>query len=308
MGVNILFIENNKTQAEQGMERIRKLGHEANWAKEIKAVKEAMAQGETDLLILDLELPDGQSEEIYEWLKVDPLTRAIPVIMLARMDNLDELVSGFDIGADDYLNKPYSGLELKARINAALRTKALMDELSIKSALLRQSQDDNWDSEELDSLTGLYNRKYFESILKREYKRMLRYGFPLACFILEVDNLKNIVDEYGRKVRELVLKTIAGILIKEVRDVDLVARWDGEKFIVLLPQTGKDDALMVAHRLLISVAANGFEEYAGLNVTVSIGMAATKGKETDSAESVLAITDKALYEAEASGGNTVICV
>lgn len=129
----ILLVEDDKLQAKTTKEYLEKAGHEIVWVENGKAAIKSAKTVSFDLIVLDLILPDLDGNEVCRWLKSDKDTQDIPIIILSARDSAKERVFGLEAGADDYLPKPYDASELKARIYACLRTKALQDKLREKN-------------------------------------------------------------------------------------------------------------------------------------------------------------------------------
>lgn len=301
----VLLVEDSRPQAEPVKEFLEREGYEIIWAVDGKSAIRVAKTEQIDVVLLDFVLPDINGNEICRWLKHDKETRGIPIIMLTVKNTTEDKVSSFEAGADDYLAKPFSEMELNARIYAALRTKALQDELRQKNRQLEEMLTKVEALAITDPLTGLYNRRRFEAVLENEFHRMMRYKLPLSCVMMDIDHFKSVNDTYGHKTGDSVLREIAEVLRRSIRAVDTPARWGGEEFIVLLPQTGKKDAMMVAQRLLQSVSQHPFTELPNKEVTVSIGLASAPDSSIDSIEKLIHASDEALYNAKRNGRNRI---
>ena len=268
------------------------------------AFKVAKTQ-DLDLILLDRILPDIDGNEISRWLKLDPTTRSIPIIMLTAKDAVADKVAGLEAGADDYLPKPFNESELNARIYVHLRTKSQQDELRQKN---RQLEDMLTRVESLaimDSLTGLYNRRRFETILANEVKRAMRYQSPLSCMMIDVDHFKKVNDARGHQEGDAVLREIAQRIQASIREVDTAARWGGEEFTILSPNTPKENAKLAAIRILKAVSQHPFSGFNQGQITVSIGIASLPAPSIDSEDKLVNAADVALYEAKKNGRNRV---
>jgi diguanylate cyclase (GGDEF)-like protein len=300
----ILIVEDSKSQADLTRTFLEKNGYEVlcvhNGAGAIKAAKTASY----DVILLDLVLPDMNGNEICRWLKLNSETRGIPIIMLTVESALKEKVASLEAGADDYLPKPYNEIELNARIYAALRTKALQDELRDKNRQLEELLAKVELQSITDPLTGLHNRRYVEAVLEKELAEWKRYGSPLGCLMVDVDHFKNINDRYGHGAGDSVLKELAQLLKDILREADTVARWGGEEFLILLPQTGQDGASVTALKILRAVTELRLPQIPDLRVTVSIGIAPA-GRSTDTPAKLVRAADLALYEAKNRGRNRI---
>jgi len=218
---------------------------------------------------------------------------------------VNDKVAGLEAGADDYLPKPFDESELNARIYVRLRTKSHQDELRIKN---RQLEDMLTRVESLaiiDSLTGLFNRRRFESILSNEFKRASRYGNPLSCMMIDVDHFKQVNDIHGHQTGDAVLREVAQVIQASIREVDSPARWGGEEFVVLSPNTPKENAKLAAARILNAVAKHTFPELKGKQLTVSIGLAGIPDPSIDTQDKLLHAADLAMYEAKKNGRNRI---
>lgn len=299
----VLLVEDDPLQARHAREVLERAGYEVVSAADgIEAIK--VTKGvRPDIILLDLVLPGLDGYEVCRWLKLDEQTRGIPVIMLTVKKDLSDKVTGLQIGADDYLPKPFDEGELNARIYASLRTKALQDELKEKN---RQLEDLLQKVEYMaitDVLTGLFNRRRFHNVMEKEFERARRYKTPFSLMLLDIDHFKAVNDSFGHSVGDGVLKDLANLIRGNVREVDTAARYGGEEFSVILPNTKKEDAVNVAERIRKSVEANRFGELGGRVVTVSIGISGAPDGPIDSEDKLVRVADYALYEAKRQGRN-----
>lgn len=300
----ILLVEDSEAQAKITKESLEKSGYGIVWAKDgISAIKAVMTTP-PDVILLDLVLPDMSGNEVCRWLKVNTDTKGIPIIMLTVRSSLDDKVSGIEAGADDYLAKPYNEVELNARIYAALRTKALQDELRQKNKQLSELLAKVEGLSITDPLTGLFNRRHFDTVLELERKKSERYQQPLTCLLLDIDHFKSVNDTYGHKAGDSVLLEIAQILKKSLREIDTPARWGGEEFTAILPNTDSKQGTMAAARILEKISSHTFEQLPDRRITVSIGLA-SRGDFVNTTEALIVAADGALYEAKRKGRNRI---
>jgi len=300
----ILLVEDDKLQAEVAKDYLEANGYEIIWVENGKsAIKMAKTQP-VELILLDLVLPDLDGNEVCRWLKLNEDTKGIPIIILTVKSSTMEKVTGLEAGADDYLPKPYNEIELNARIYACLRTKALQDELRKKNRQLEEVLSQVEILAITDPLTELYNRRYFMSTIEKEFNRTVRFQSPTSCLMIDIDYFKKVNDEYGHHAGDLVLKEIARIIKDHIRKIDTAARWGGEEFIVLLPETKKEDALQAAKRILEGISGHQFSGVPR-KITVSIGLASIPEAFVDTAEKMIHASDLALYDAKAKGRNRI---
>ncbi len=297
----ILLVEDNQTQATLISAFLIKNGYEVVIADNgMSAIRIAKSE-QVDIVLLDLVLPDIDGNEVCRWLKLNHDTMAIPIIMLTAKGESRYKVAGLEAGADDYLPKPFDENELNARIYVRLRAKSLQDELRLKN---RQLEDMLTRVETLaivDSLTGLFNRRRFESLLSNEFKKAIRYQHPLSCMMIDIDHFKEVNDTFGHQAGDLALREVAQMIQASIREVDTPARWGGEEFVVLSPNTPKENALRAADRILRSMAAHKFSGIGGRKLSVSIGLAGIPDPLIDTTERLIHAADTAMYEAKQKG-------
>jgi diguanylate cyclase (GGDEF)-like protein len=152
-----------------------------------------------------------------------------------------------------------------------------------------------------DPLTGVSNRRHFEQALAAQIGRTRRYGDPLSLLIVDLDHFKTINDRFGHQLGDLVIVELARLLRSSLRKTDLLARWGGDEFVVMLPHTGVEEAWQLAEQLRLSMSVHVFPVVPKL--TGSFGVAALEGEET--AEQFFARVDQMLYAAKAAGRNLV---
>jgi diguanylate cyclase (GGDEF)-like protein len=303
-GHKILLVEDERLQALTIKEYLEHAGYEVAWVQNgLSAIKSATSMP-FELVILDVVLPDLNGNEVCRLLKNTKETQDIPIIILSAKGETKEKVSGLEAGADDYLPKPYDPSELKARVYACLRTKVLRDQLREKNRQLEEVLAKMETLAMTDQLTGLFNRRYFSSALEKEFGRAVRYNHPSSCLMIDIDHFKSINDEYGHDAGDRTLKDVAQVLRTCLRQTDTLARWGGEEFIVLLPETPQANALQVASRILRSVSTCEYSSCPG-RITVSIGLAGMPAASIDTPDKLVAAADRSLYEAKAKGRNRV---
>ena len=258
-------------------------------------------------MLLDVVMADIDGFAVCRWLKMNAETRDIPVIMLTVRAAVADRVAGLNIGADDYLAKPFEDIELEARIFASLRVKVAHTELRDRNQQLESMLHSVEVLAITDALTGLFNRRRFADVLKREFAVTRRYRNTLSCLIVDLDHFKQINDRFGHDAGDQVLKEVARRIVGSLREVDLAARYGGEEFAILLPHTSKSDARIVAERLLANLRRQEFTFGAErVQITASIGCAGNSDVGSGTPEDLVKAADLALYEAKRSGRNCVV--
>jgi diguanylate cyclase (GGDEF)-like protein len=197
-------------------------------------------------------------------------------------------IQGLNLGAVDYITKPYDPAEFTARVRAALRTKHLQDLLATQALI--------------DGLTELWNRRYFDRRLQAEVSLAARSGHAFSCILCDIDHFKSLNDRYGHSFGDFALRQVARVLRDGCRQEDVVCRYGGEEFAILLPNTPITGAMEMAERLRSAVEALELVwQENPVHITCSIGVAQASSVEAN----VIEMADQALYTAKAAGRNRV---
>ena len=240
-----------------------------------------------DLVLLDVDMPDIDGFEVCRRLKAQPATMNIPVVFLTGAGSTDAKIRGLELGAVDYVTKPFEPAELRARVRAALRTKYLLDLLNKKAMI--------------DGLTGLWNRTYFDQQLAAHLSLSRRSGQPLSVVIADLDHFKTINDRYGHLTGDEALRVAAACFQATCRIEDIVCRFGGEEFAIIVPNTPADRASIMAERIRKAIEKLALS-HRGVPValTASFGIAdvATCGD-----KEILHAADMALFAAKNAGRN-----
>ncbi|HUK56765.1 MAG TPA: diguanylate cyclase [Nitrospiria bacterium] len=302
----ILVIEDNPLQAKQTQAVVESAGYEVILAENGGTGFRLAKTQPIDLVLLDVVLPDFSGAQICQWLKRDEATRSIPVIMLTSKNSVEDKVAGLQIGADDYVPKPFSDKELLARVQVCLRTKMREDELrGVKDQLENQLKDVELKAI-TDAGTGLFNRRHFYELLDKEFSRAKRFNEPLSCLMLDIDHFKEINDTYGHPIGDKVLSEIGGILKQSVRLIEVAARYGGEEFVLLLPKTSSREAVKPATRILESISSLRFQGFPPDRIiTVSIGISGLPDPLIAIKDDIVRCADFALYKAKRGGRNRI---
>jgi diguanylate cyclase (GGDEF)-like protein len=247
-----------------------------------------IAAEQPDIVLLDVMMPGLDGFETCRRIKADQEMAHIPVVIVTALDDVDDLVKGFEAGADDFLIRPINGLELIARVRSQLQRKQQYERV-LEEALI-------------DPLTAAFNRRYFNAHAPRLAARCGAARRPIAILMVDLDDLKRINDTHGHAAGDRVLKTVVDRVMSAVRPSDLVARMGGDEFAVVMPETDLGAAIQVGERLCSRVANVPID---GIGVTVSIGAAASKPAEEEEFDAMLQQADAALYKAKRAGGNRV---
>ena len=288
----VLLIDDSQLTHRVVRARIEDLGVEVIDAFTGRDGIEMARSEQPDLVLLDVDLGGQTGFEICANLKQDPATVHIPIIFISGAESTFNKVKAFDLGAVDFVIKPFDPAELRARVRAALKTKELMDMLTTQA--------------QLDGLTGLHNRGYFDKRLLQEISAGRRYGRAVGLLMIDVDHFKTINDQFGHPKGDEVLRKLADLIRSVVRESDIACRYGGEEMAVILAETSPSDSYHAGLRLIEEIR-NDAELLAllGRPVTVSIGAACALPDKPVSPESLLREADKALYRAKAQGRDRV---
>ena len=244
-----------------------------------------------DLILLDIEMPDISGFDVCRDLKADIDLAAIPVIFLSASDSPQDKVRGLDLGAVDYVTKPFDAFELRARVRAALRTKRLHD------LLIKYSQ--------IDPLTELFNRRSLMDRLTAEWSKVQRHGEAMSFIMADIDHFKDVNDAYGHQVGDRVLQEVSQLMQDLSRLSDCVTRYGGEEFAIICCNEPADGAMQFAERLRQNIEEFRVTTSAGeVRVTMSFGVSSAAN--AASVEQLIAAADEAVYQAKRDGRNRVV--
>ena len=259
--------------------------------------EEALAKAVTDrpdLILLDIIMPGMDGFLVLTLLKESSTTRSTPVIIISGLSDEADEEKGFSLGAVDFITKPFKKAIALARIKTHLR---IVEQMRIIEQLSMQ-----------DTLTGIPNRRRFDSHFAMEWSRSKRERTPISVLMVDVDHFKNFNDTHGHQQGDVVLKTVAATIVSSLkRPADLAARWGGEEFAVVLPNTPLDGAVHVAEQIRAAVegvrvpGASSQE----ISVTISVGVASATPDSAHTGEDLIRQADAAMYEAKSAGRNRV---
>lgn len=249
-----------------------------------------------DLILLDVVMEGMDGHEVCRRLKADPLTQDIPIIFLSANGEEDDEAIGLELGAVDYIGKPFNPMIVRARVKTHLTLKRQGDYLRSMAML--------------DGLTGVANRRKLEARLEAAWSQACRDNGPLSLIMIDVDYFKKYNDHYGHQSGDQCLRRLAMALAATLnRPYDLLARYGGEEFACLLPDTDLAGAERVAQKMLAAVAELRIEHLAsevGPQVSLSLGVATVLASARLTPQELLRCADEQLYLAKA-GGRARVC-
>lgn len=253
---------------------------------------EACAQGNVDLLLLDICFPDISGYDVCRRLKESPLTVDIPIIFVSVKGSKEDILAGYQLGAIDYITKPYNLPMVMVRVDAAMRSKALRDQL-------RSEDEAIMDSAYTDHLTGLRNGRYLLERLQEEVEEAHRYDYPVSCVVFDVDDIKAIDEELGPVSLDDLLVELGMALRNYSRTYDVLARYDGTVFAAVLPHTPLDQAMGYATKILKEVDGTTFSDPSfPTEVKLSVGIVSCQNGSAKGADFVLGEAMRGLLKAK----------
>ncbi|XOF32850.1 MAG: diguanylate cyclase [Candidatus Electrothrix sp. YB6] len=267
------------------------------------------------LAILDVQMPEMDGYELAQLIRNRKQTANLPIIFLSAIYS-DEfhIFKGYESGAVDFITKPFNPEFLAGKIRffieiylQQIRLRETIRELEKTKQLVLEKNKQLERLSTHDDLTGLYNRRHLVTCLKQEFCRCRRHGSELSIIMLDIDYFKKINDTFGHEFGDYVLKEFSALLLAHVRESDLVFRFGGEEFIILLPQTGMKGALCKAEKIRRICADYLIDDGVySTKMTVSMGVTTYRKESHHSFGCMVSAADKALYQAKQNGRNRVI--
>ncbi|MBI5481391.1 MAG: diguanylate cyclase [Deltaproteobacteria bacterium] len=297
--VRILILDDDRSVRQLLGHMITDCGYEplvaSTWAEALRMYREASPH----LILLDVMMPGMDGYKVAKMFR-DQGGAFVPIILLTALEDLESKRRGMAAGADDFLTKPVSQLELQIRLSSMLRIKVLTDQLERANAQLAELA-------VTDPLTGLHNRRHLFQEMDREFARAQRYKRPLACYMIDIDHFKQVNDTYGHQIGDRVLVLMAEVIMGSVRNTDIAGRFGGEEFMILAPETPTAAGMVLAERVRHRVPARTAAEQPDVpRVTVSIGLATTEHPQASDPTELVRLADEALYRAKDGGRDRVV--
>ena len=276
-----------------------------------KAIEIAL-KTQPDLILMDVVMPDMDGLETCKQLKENPQTAEIPVIFLTAMSESSDVIKGFDVGGQDYIIKPFNKVEVIARVKNHIELKKSKEEAKLYALELEQKNQELQlllkkveQIARTDFLTGISNRRNAIDKMQAELSRINRSGESISLLMVDVDNFKNINDVYGHECGDYVLKHMVDLIQSVLRKYDMMARWGGEEFLIILPRTDINQAKIVAEKISTCVRSQTFN-YQGRSFIVTITVGVAQYQAGEDLDSVIKRADEAMYCGKKSGKNCVI--
>ncbi len=292
MATKILVVDDNKLNIRLLTDILEDEGYEITSLRSGYQVLETVHDIKPDIVLLDIMMPGLDGFEVCKKLKGDFEIKDIPVIMITAKTEGSDIKKALELGAFDYIKKPIDEAEVIARVQSALRYKYKLDEL--KEMAMK------------DGLTGLYNHALLIELFEKEFIKQRRDASCLAFAMLDIDYFKKVNDTYGHMVGDVILKELAAILMESVRRSDIVGRYGGEEFGIVIPEATSDDVFQLCERIRKSTENYSFQaDGKVIKITVSIGIYFKGFNDEISHTDMIKKADEALYKAKRDGRNRV---
>ncbi len=306
--VRILIVDDDADSVELVWQWLALQGYDLMLAHSGREALEKVRSTPPDLILLDLRLPPPDGFEVARILKRNPETKAIPVIVMTVRKDAESRVECLRIGVDDFVTKPFHWDELDATVQSALEKRRLYTALESANLQLQAANSRLLKLAVTDERTNLHNDRYLRQRLSEEFKRSLRYGTHLAILLLDLDRFKKVNDRYGHDCGDSVLREFGEILVDSARETDIVGRYGGEEFLMVLPNTDGIKAAIVGERIRKMTEDHLFRYQDQIvRVTVSAGIASVPAnRDIREEEQFVRAADDALYRAKEAGRNKVI--
>lgn len=292
MALNILVVEDSVTQARRIQMILEDEGHNVFLSSDGTGLLEQLIKNEIHIMLLDIVLPGLDGFELLKQVLDCGQTSDVLTIMVTGLTSANDLKHALDLGALDYVKKPVDNIELIARLNSAIRLKSKQDLL--KEFAVR------------DKLTNLYNRLYFDETLAKLIHDIDIIESGLCLAMVDCDFFKKVNDTYGHVAGDKVLSSLGNAISKSVKGKDIVCRYGGEEFCVILMNSTLRQGFAVSERIRqnvqkMKITYNETE----IMVTISMGLTHLSSDEKVTAQELLEAADKALYMAKSCGRNRV---
>jgi len=293
MQLTILIADDDDSIREMLREVLEDAGYKTLVARNGRAAVALTREHKPDLALLDVSMPELDGLNACRMIKEDARTAHIPVFLVTAQSDTRSKIKGLNAGATDYITKPFDMNELLARLRGTLAEKSRHDQLSAQALT--------------DSLTSLTNRRGLEQQLDQLLAYVQRHDEPLSVLMVDVDHFKAVNDTFGHDVGDIVLSALAHRALESVRSQDVVGRFGGEEFLIILPGAAYGAAIAAAERLRAHVANSGIAAPGELlDMTISVGVATVQPDEHIERNALIALADAALYTAKRTGRNRVV--
>lgn len=282
---NILIIEDDPTAAVVLESTLKVAGYNIWVVVKPREALELLASNNFDVVIAELRSAEMDGVQLTK--AVHKISARTNVVVITMYSFISSAIEAMEAGAYGYITKPLNSAEIRIVIQRAVEYSLILKDANDKDYLV--------DLAVRDGLTGLFNRRYFNEFIIREVKNQRHSPTGLSILMLDIDNFKNYNDTQGHLAGDVLLKDAAKVFKNSVRPLDMVFRYGGEEFVIILRNTGKIGASIVAERLRVQFGSS-------LATTVSIGISSIP-EDAQEVNPLIEKADNALYEAKKTGKN-----
>jgi two-component system cell cycle response regulator len=299
-GGKIALIEENVTIAKRIADALGR-EHEVVVASNEQEAERLVAGEDIDLVVISLDMENMDALRFCSHLRSHNRTRHLSIMMLSEEGDGERMLKAFDLGVNDYVVRPVDRNELLVRARTQLRRRRYCE-------YLHRRLEERVEQASRDPLTGMYNRRYLEDHMDGFIKEAAESGKGLSLILADIDFFKSVNDNYGHENGDLVIRQFASRLLQNIRRADYAFRIGGEEFVIVLPRTPREKALIVGERLRSVIEGAPFRINEGrdnISITTSMGLTSLVSPE-DNVSAMLKRADEALYEAKEKGRNKVM--
>lgn len=281
MRKKVLVVDDEDDFRNVVMARLETAGYEVSGASGFDEAMGSIRRDPPDLILLDVLMPGVDGFGMKSALNSNPDMASIPVIFLTARSDLASKLKGFRLGVDDYIIKPFDPVEFLARVDSVIKRKEMYDEISMT-----------------DAITGLYNTNFFNKQLKIFFGIAKRYSQVFTLAIIDIDDLKKINDTYGHKAGDCILRGFASVAKRVLRQTDIVTRYGGDEFAVILPGVDQSQSLVAMQRLKKEIEKTSFycaDDKGKISFSVSVGIA-QYGPDIRDEQEMFKLADSRMYD------------
>jgi len=293
----VLVIDDCADEALVLCEGLKLHDYEAEAVATGEAALARCAEGGIDLVLLDVGLPDIEGYEICRRLKADHDTENIVVIFVTAQGAPEDISLGYQLGAVDYITKPFNLPMVMIRVDSAMRTHQT-------AGFFPHPNEGTADIAYTDHLTGLRNHRYLMERLQEEVEKAHRYNYPVSCLVVDVDEVIPVDEDVGATAMDDLLAEIALTMRNSSRTYDILARYDGALFAAVLPHARLEDAMSYASKIQREVGTTTFSDPSfPTQAKLSFGIVTCRNGSTRGAEQLLGEAMRRLFQAKSSESN-----
>jgi diguanylate cyclase (GGDEF)-like protein len=264
-----------------------------------------VAKKAPDLILTDIVMPEMDGFEVCRRLKSDENTKDIPLIFISALNNIPQKVKAFQLGGLDYITKPFQKEEVLARVRTHLELKHSREELKLSYQKLQKAYHELELAARTDSLTKLSNRRDIVEKIEHEKNKNEESGKPFSLILSDIDNFKEFNDEYGHDCGDFILISVAELMRSEIRQQDSAARWGGEEFLILLPETDLKGGEIVAEAIRCDLSDRHYQ-YGSYDLRISMTFGISSYSPSQSIDRCIRMADEALYRGKKAGKNCIV--